>query len=118
MGFNWQFLTNTCNLKSSNTMSGGPKGDGSNPTTQFCSKNPPPPPPPPALPPLTGSQDLGCWNDSWSRALENNPASAPTIDACRRVAIAKGYKYFAMQNGNVCFAGNSDYSAQGKASGT
>jgi hypothetical protein len=49
--------------------------------------------------------------------LENYVDTAPTIDACRRVAVAKGHKYFAMQNGNACFTGNNNYAAQGKATG-
>ena len=68
--------------------------------------------------PLPEYTDLGCWNDTWDRALKGSGSERPhTMESCGAKAKAQGFKYFSVQDGNECYTGNEQYDRFGKAPG-
>ena len=73
-------------------------------------------PPPPALP--IDNTDLGCWNDNWDRAIKGWTARGQNKESCSANARTRGYKYYAIQDGDECYAGNNtDFNRYGKFNG-
>jgi hypothetical protein len=62
--------------------------------------------------------DLGCWGDSWDRALNSPSMRGNTVDSCYNVAKKQNMKYFSVQDGNECYIGNSGYDKYGKRDGS
>ena len=80
---------------------------------------PPPRPPPPGLD-TSGLTDLGCWNDTNSRALSGPPGQyGYTVQTCKEFALSHGSSTFGVQNGGQCFIENpgDDYKKHGKYTG-
>jgi len=50
---------------------------------------------------------LGCYNDKSDRDLPHKLGKNKNIEQCRTLANTKKMKYFGMQNGDECWAGNS-----------
>ncbi|GIL50430.1 hypothetical protein Vafri_6536, partial [Volvox africanus] len=61
------------------------------------------PPPPPYI----DESFVGCYQDSWNRALPEmyDISTEMTIDRCRRQAQISGFPYFGLEGGRECFAG-------------
>jgi len=58
-------------------------------------------------PPTTKAPNkhLGCFKDSWNRALPKYLNIARTVAECRQKAAANGFKVFAIQNHLECWSG-------------
>ena len=73
--------------------------------------------------------NIGCWKDDPERAIQILEGKYDTLDGdykkrenaiekCFQVAVKRGFKYFAVQNGGQCFASEDAgprYSMYGKA---
>ena len=61
---------------------------------------------------LTSFTFIGCYADtSLVRAMTNEVSIVSSIHECYSIAAAKFYRYFALQNGNQCWANNNFTSA-------
>ena len=65
----------------------------------------------------SGYKDLGCWKDTWDRALKTNNGRPHTKNTCGEKAKSLNHKYFSVQDGNECYSGNDQYDKHGKADG-
>ena len=73
-------------------------------------------PPPPAAP--VDNTDLGCWKDSGDRAIKGWTSRGQDKGSCSANARTRGYKYYAIQDGDECYAGNNeDFKRYGKSEG-
>ncbi|GIL87750.1 hypothetical protein Vretimale_13087 [Volvox reticuliferus] len=59
-------------------------------------------------PPYIDASFVGCYQDSWNRALPEmyDMSTEMTIDRCRLQAQMSGFPYFGLEGGRECFAGN------------
>jgi hypothetical protein len=65
----------------------------------------------------SGYSDLGCWKDTWDRALKTNHGRRHTKDTCGQKAKELNHKYFSIQAGDECYSGDDKYDIHGRADG-
>jgi hypothetical protein len=63
----------------------------------------------------TGLTDLGCYKDTWTRALMYYNGNGQNRDSCLAAAKRNQHKYFGLQYYGQCFSSNDDSVATGYA---
>ena len=83
-------------------------------------RTPPRSPPKKILPQMIkGYKYVGCYNDSWDRAISKQAGTVKNGDECAKLAIKNNADVFAIQDNGQCFVGkqnkDSNYKKHGKA---
>jgi len=63
------------------------------------------------------TQDLGCWRDTWDRALNSGGQRGHNKDSCEALAKKRNHRYFSVQDGNECYTGTFGYNKHGRVTG-